>query len=142
MVPKSHDPLKWFSWSNLTLACDVCNTNKADASVDAESFIDPYRVDPEEHFWQLGPMMHPRPGSDAAALTERLLRLNRAELVERRAERQANLLRMIDLVERCRDPKLKRLLWEEFKSESLAHNEYAALSRSIMELAGTRLEIC
>src|SRR4051794_19317694 len=33
VVPKSDDPNKWFDWLNLTLACDVCNTNKLDAPV-------------------------------------------------------------------------------------------------------------
>ena len=140
VVPKSDDPSKWFRWSNLTLACDVCNTNKGDAFIDGESFLDPYGVDPEEHFWQLGPMIHPRPGCDAAALTERLLDLNRADLVERRAERQANLLRMLDSVERCKNPELKHLLWEDVRAESQAHNEYAALSRAIIEFAKAKLD--
>ena len=142
VVPKSDDPSKWFSWPNLTLACDVCNTNKSDAPVEGDTFIDPYSVDPEEHFWQMGPLMTPKPGCDAAALTERLLELNRPELVERRTERQVSLLKMLDSFERCHNPKLKELLWEEFTAESQAHKEYAALSRAIVELARTKLRSC
>ena len=141
IVPKSDDPSRWFSWPNLTIACDVCNTKKSNAPVDGDSFIDPYDVNPEEHFWQLGPMVCPKPGCDVAALTERLLDLNRAELVERRAERQANLLGMLDSVERCQNEDLKRLLWEEFCSETCRHNEYAALSRSIVEIARLKLGV-
>ena len=140
VVPKSDDPCKWFNWANLTLACDVCNTNKSDAPVDGDRFVDPYDVDPEQHFWQLGPMVHPKPGCDTAALTERLLDLNRADLVERRAERQAYLLRLLDTVERCEEPTLKKLLWQEFSSEAEARNEYAALSRSVIEFAKSKLE--
>ena len=139
VVPKSADPLKWFSWPNLTLACDVCNTNKADTPVERESFIDPYAVDPEEHYWQLGPTMHPKPGCDAAALTERLLDLNRTELIERRTERQAALMRLLDSFQRCREPQLKQLLWEEFVAESESKNEFAALSRTIVEIASRKL---
>ena len=139
VVPKADDPSRWFDWANLTLACDVCNTNKAGAPGTGDAFIDPYAVDPEEHFWQLGPIMYPRPGCDAAALTERLLKLNRADLVERRKERQDHLMMMLDLVERCDDPQLKDLLWEEFNAESGAHHEYAALSRTIVEVARRRL---
>ena len=84
-------------------------------------------------------MMRPRPGCDAAALTERLLHLNRPELVERRAERQAGLLRLVDLAERCGNEELKRLLWEEIGLEAEAHNEYAALSRATIEFAKTKL---
>lgn len=140
VVPKSVDPSKWFYWQNLTLACEVCNTKKGDAPIDDESFIDPYEVDPEEHYWQLGPTMHPKPGCDAAALTERLLDLNRMELVERRSERQAALMGMLNSYERCNNPQLKRLLWEEFVAESEARNEFAALSRAILDLARSKLK--
>ena len=139
VIPKSDDPTKWFSWPNLTLACDVCNTNKSNSPVDGETFIDPYDVDPEEHFWHFGPMMRPKPGSDPAALTERLLRLNRPELIERRAERQAGLLRLVDLAERCANEELKQLLWEDISLETESHNEYAALSRATIEFAKTKL---
>ena len=141
VMPKSDRPSRWFDWENLTVACDVCNTNKSNAPVDGESFIDPYNVDPEEHFWQMGSMVCARPGSDAAALTERLLDLNRTDLLERRFERLTNLLQILDSVERCENPHLKHLLWEEFASESQSHNEYAALSRSVLELARRKLDI-
>ena len=141
VVPKSDDATRWFSWLNLTVACDVCNTNKSNAAVDGDSFIDPYDVDPEEYFWQIGSMVCARPGCDAAALTERLLELNRADLVEKRFERLVSLLRILESVERCNNPDLKRILWEEFTAESQSHNEYAALSRSIVELAREKLGI-
>ena len=140
VVPKSVEPSKWFYWPNLTLACEVCNRRKGDAPVAEESFIDPYEVDPEEHYWQLGPTMHPKPGCDAAALTERLLDLNRMELVEKRTERQTALMSLLDSYERCKNPQLKRLLWEEFVAESEARNEFAALSRTILELARRKLK--
>ena len=139
VVPKSDNPSRWFSWNNLTIACDVCNTNKSKAPVDGESFIDPYDVDPEKHFWQVGSTVWARPGCDAAALTERLLELNRTDLVERRFERLTNLFKILESVERCKNPQLKRLLWKEFTSESRANNEYAALSRSFIELAKQKL---
>ena len=135
VVPKSDDPAKWFEWQNLTLACDVCNTNKSDAPVDGESFIDPYNVDPEQNFWHIGSTVWPQPGCDAAALTERLLELNRSDLLERRAERLRNLMRMLDVVERCQNEALKQALWEEFVAETEAQREYAALARSLMQIA-------
>ena len=141
VVPKSTDPTKWFQWQNLTLACDVCNTNKSDTSVDGESFIDPYSLDPEEHFWHLGATVLARPGCDAAAITEKLLELNRADLVERRYERLKNLMRMLELVERCKNEELKQALWSEFVAESESQREYAALARSLMQLARDKLGI-
>ena len=135
VVPKSSDPAKWFSWQNLTLACDVCNTKKSDTHVDGESFIDPYDVDPEQHFWQMGSMVFAKPGCDAAALTEKLLDLNRSDLVERRSERLHNLMRMLDLVERCQSEELKQALWEEFVAETEPEKEYAALARCVIQVA-------
>ena len=139
VVSKSDDPSKWFMWSNLTIACDVCNTKKSNAPVDGDSFVDPYSVDPEEQFWQLGSMVCARPGCNAAGLTERLLELNRAELLERRFERLTALLKMLESVERCDDPELKRILWDDFLLESQSNKEYAALSRSIVEMARRKL---
>ena len=139
VVPKSDEPYMWFIWQNLTLACDVCNTKKSNATVSPATFIDPYNVDPEEYFWQLGALVKPKPGCNAATLTERLLELNRVDLVERRAERLDNLLKGLDLVERCKDPNLKNILWKDFCLESDSHKEYAALSRSLIELAKHKL---
>lgn len=139
VVPKSDDPKRWFDWLNLTLACDVCNTKKLDAPVNGDVFVDPYVVDPEEHFWLLGTMVRARPGSEAATLTERLLELNRADLLERRAVRLNDLLRMLDLVERAHQPVLKTVLWDDFCREAEADKEYAALARSVMALAKAKL---
>ena len=141
IVPKSDSPAKWFSWPNLTLACDVCNTNKSRTSVDENTFIDPYEVDPEENFWQLGPIVFCRPGCDVAGVTERLLKLNRAELVERRHERITGLMRMLESFERCGNRDLRNLLWQEFTSEAQAHNEYAALARTVVAEARRRLDV-
>lgn len=132
IVPKSTDVHKWFEWENLTLACDVCNTLKSDYVGDHDTFIDPYKVDPEEHFWQLGPLVQPRPGSEAAAKTERLLDLNRAELVERRHERLKSLMRHLDVIQRTEDEDLRVILFEDFKKESASDREYAALARDIL----------
>lgn len=139
VAPKADDPLRWFDWTNLTLVCDVCNTRKSNTPVHGEVFIDPYEVDPENHFWQLGPFVRARPGCEAAALTERLLELNRPDLVERRKERQDSLLRMLDVIERCENPGLRALLWDEFDAESEARCEYAALSRTIVQFARRKL---
>ena len=139
VVPKVDEPARWFDWTNLTVACDVCNTNKAKGPGDGGAFVDPYAVDPEDHFWHMGPIVFARPGCDAAALTERLLKLNRADLVERRKKRQDHLMSMLDVIERCNDPQLKGVLWEELNAEAGAGNEYAALARTVLEVAQRRL---
>lgn len=47
IVPKSRAPENRYSWTNLTIACDRCNTNKGDA----EGFVDPNTDDPDEFFY-------------------------------------------------------------------------------------------
>ena len=132
VVPKSDTPDGWFIWSNLTLACDICNTNKSNAPINGDVFVDPYEVDPELHFWQIGGMVQPKPGCDAAALTERLLQLNRAELIERRTARLENLMTMIDVIERAKQADLKKILWDDFCKETDSDREYAALAREVV----------
>lgn len=135
VVPKSIDPKRWFDWSNLTIACDVCNTKKSNAEIDHETFVDPYAVDPEEYFHFLGHTIFPRPGSDAANLTQKLLGLNRERLLERRKERLDNLWKHLDIVVRCENPELKKLLWEDFLQEAHEGKEYAALARMVVREA-------
>lgn len=139
IAPKSTNVDKWFDWMNLTLVCDVCNTLKADYRGDHATFIDPYAVDPEEHFWQMGSTMHPRPGCDAAAKTETLLKLNRPDLVERRSERLKSLLRHLDVIERVADEDLKAVLLSDFAEETKADKEFAALAREIARCANIKL---
>jgi uncharacterized protein (TIGR02646 family) len=139
VVPKSDDPSRWYDWLNLTLACDVCNTKKSNAPVNGDVFVDPYAVDPEGEYWLLGAMVKERTGREAAVLTERLLDLNRAELLERRAGRLNDLLRMLDVVEGAQQPALKAVLWEDFCRETEGDKEYAALARTVMALAKEKL---
>ncbi len=136
ITPKSPIPSRWFDWSNLTLACDVCNTEKGNFVGDHESFIDPYNVDPEEHFWHMGPTIFPRPGSDAAIKTESLLKLNRPELVERRDARLKGLLKHLDAIARVIDAETRRIMLADFLEETRANKEFAALAREIASRAG------
>ncbi len=83
IVPKAAEPALRFSWRNLTIACDVCNTNKSDVA----DLVDPYACDPRLRFKFYGPLLWAVPTDDPAVLTEEQLDLNRGKLVERRCER-------------------------------------------------------
>lgn len=91
IVPKSSDPTLRFKWGNLTIACDVCNTNKSNAI----GLFDPYERDPQEAFIFSGPLIWPLPTDDAALRTEATLDLNRPKLIERRSERLEFLRNLI-----------------------------------------------
>ena len=131
IVPKSKDPEKLFLWKNLTIACDVCNTRKSDV----EGLIDPYDVDPEEHFWHEGPLILARPGCDSALKTEKRLELNRASLFERRLERVKRLAEQLELIARVSDLETKRALVEDFLLEGESDKEFAALARHMIRRA-------
>ncbi|BCH63274.1 hypothetical protein RvVAT039_04900 [Agrobacterium vitis] len=141
VTPKSIDPSRWFDWTNLTLACDVCNTEKGNYMGDHDSFVDPYTVDPETQFWHMGPTIFPRPGSDAAVKTERLLKLNRPELVERRDARLKSLLKHLDVIARVKDLETRDILIADFLQETDASKEYAALARMVADKAGIQAAI-
>jgi 5-methylcytosine-specific restriction endonuclease McrA len=135
IVPKSLALAKIFDWANLTLACDVCNTNKGSHPGNHDAFVDPYRHDPEAHLEFCGPLVLPRAESDPGLLTERVLELNRGELVERRASRIRALLSQVQIYARTQDPEVKRVLKEHLEqNETLADQEYAGLARWYIKL--------
>lgn len=135
VAPKSAVPERWFDWTNLTLACDVCNTKKGDFYRDDNSLIDPYVDDPEQLLWVFGATILAAPGEDSAALTERVLELNRGELIERRAERLKGLMKQLDVIKRTNDSALRALLQTDFLEEGKGDREYAALARRVINVA-------
>ena len=135
IVPKSEDPSRWFLWENLTLACPVCNINKGAFVGNHDTFVDPYTAEPEELFWFVGALIFAVPGNDAAAISERILQLNRPELIEKRSERLHGLIRQLEVVQRTTNPVLRGLLQSDFLEESKSENEFAALAREIVWLA-------
>jgi len=135
ICPKSIRPELWVEWTNLTLACDVCNTNKGTMDVTATNFVDPYQVNPEQKFWFSGPIIMPMPNDEGAILCERKLRLNRDELVDRRIVKIKNLMRHLHLIATARSDELKNVLIEDLKSETTDDKEYAALSRGFLKVA-------
>lgn len=135
ICPKSENPELWVEWSNLTLACDVCNTNKGTLNVTNDNFIDPYAVDPEKKFWFAGPMIIPMLGDTAATICEQRLQLNRQELVSQRIVKFKSLVKHLQLIESAQNDDLKQLLIDDLKREAEDKQEYAALARGFLKIA-------
>lgn len=127
IVPKKVDPARWFDWDNLTLACDVCNTNKGVKT----DIVDPYESDPEERFVFLGGSIWGVPGDEEAILTGRELELNRDELFSKRIERIEYLMTLVSVIKATQSPKLRETYEQDFQKELADTAEYAALSRSV-----------
>jgi hypothetical protein len=129
VIPKSEDVNLTFEWSNLTLACDVCNTNKGTKV----GLIDPYGCDPEQEFEFFGPQIFHRSGHAVAEYTHIELDLNRMDLLERRRDRLRALRDKFEKFDMNPDPALAQLL----KNAALAYEtsqdrEFAACARAFL----------
>jgi uncharacterized protein (TIGR02646 family) len=138
VVPKSKVPTKAYAWDNLTIACDVCNTNKgdhytADPASSQDNLIDPYVDRPNDHFLFLREVVCPRPDSLRGKMTESVIKLTRSELLERRRERMDfvdGLVRAYTLA----PPEFQTMLLRDLYENHLADvDEYAGVSAAYIE---------
>lgn len=98
IMPKAKDkfPDLTYEYSNLGLACPVCNRNKSDTYDVAVPFINPYVDDPINHFVSYGFVIWAKPGDNRAKLTENEIELNRPDLLEARGERLKTIRGLIE----------------------------------------------
>lgn len=133
IIPKAANPELTFDWTNLTLACDRCNTNKGDQ----DGLIDPYSIDPREYFTFYGPMMLHNDGCAVAELSRTVLDLNRMELINKRRERLDALADKLRRIEQHPEAGERQLLMEvTIAHETADEREYAACSRDFLGQMG------
>lgn len=133
ILPKSRVPLLVCSWSNLTLACPVCNNNKGTYYDRTTPLLNPYVDDPEEEVSFYGPMAIER--SERAKITIVTLKLNRPELLLKRHEKLRAVLRIIDLIVASRGNRaLTNALLEELREARLYSAEFANCVRCFTNL--------
>ncbi len=131
ITPKSPNVHETFRWENLTLACDVCNTNKGKVS----GVFDPYINEPAEAFSFLGPMIVPKTDNHAAVLTEKQLKLNRAALVERRLDKLRVIADQLVVLATAPTEELKAVIRQDLEeNETGADKEYSAFVRSFLDV--------
>lgn len=111
--PKSKHPELALTWENLTLACQVCNTNKSDT--DDPDLINPYEDEPREHIIFAGPLASPT--TDRGDLADKVFDLNRAALLQERKDKlkgiQEVILKWKNMKPGIHKDLLRRALWEE-----------------------------
>jgi uncharacterized protein (TIGR02646 family) len=127
IVPKAADPSLRFEWKNLTIACDVCNTNKSDSI----GVVDPYLTDPTIYFQFYGPLMWAIPQQPDAVFTEERLQLNRDGLVERRRERLEYLRNLIDSAASKRAD-IRDAMLERASREVLGDKPFSACAKTLL----------
>lgn len=129
ITPKAGNPAVRFDWENLTIACDVCNTNKGEVM----GLVDPYSVDPCVLYDFQGPLMWAISTDASALLTEEQLQLNRDGLVERRKERidfvRSLVVSALDKPEDVRNALLRRASLESGSDKAYSACATAALER-------------
>lgn len=128
--PKSKVHDKTFEWENLTISCSKCNTNKSDYYDPTFSLLNPYKDNPESKITFLGPITFPVGGDPRAEFTIRLLKLDRAELVERRTEHLNKIKPLLLEFERASTPLMKQLIWEDIKLMMNIDKEFSLLTKS------------
>lgn len=131
--PKATDLESIFQWENLTLACDVCNTNKSDKFPRKEGLADPYDHDPEERFHIHGAVIFAVPGDHEARHTETILQLNRVPLLERRNEKLKYLRDMLETVI-VAPAKYRPALTETLRLETAPDQEFSAFAKQYLSL--------
>jgi 5-methylcytosine-specific restriction endonuclease McrA len=133
IIPKVTDLEKTFEWSNLTLACDICNTNKGTHFGNHQDLVDPYAGEPSLHLNFVGAAVFARPGSHPGIATETTLKLNRIDLVERRMDRLSSLVRQLHLIVEVANENTKAILRRDLETNELtADREYAAMARAFV----------
>jgi uncharacterized protein (TIGR02646 family) len=138
VYPKRHRPDLVVAWTNLTLACAVCNTFKAHYYSTTSPLVHPYEEDPATHVVFLGPMVFHIPGDAKGERTWKRLRLNRVELLERRAERLEAIQTLIDRWKHLDDPNDRDLIRAEILRECADDREFAAAIRAFLGHVGWR----
>lgn len=127
--PKALRPELTFDYSNLTLACAVCNNGKRTYSSATIPLLNPYVDDPATFLVAVGPMVKGKPGEQRGMAAETVLKLNRKELLERRHDHLQRISHLVNAYGAERDLARRDLLRMQLDAETEDDREYAFATR-------------
>lgn len=136
ILPKNKNarPDLYADWDNLTLACEQCNrSGKRTYYNPTLPLINPYVDDPEQYLIDIGPLVMPTPGNERGIITEKILNLNRASLIERRLERIKAVSILLHSWAREKCLPLKQLLADQLHEECSDDKEYSSTVKSYLK---------
>lgn len=139
ILPKNKDarPDLYVEWDNLTLACEQCNRSAKRTYYNPKMLlINPYTDDPEQHFNDIGPLIMPVLGDSRAYVTRNVLKLNRAELVERRTDRITHVEPLLILWANEQKDGMKEILEQQLHDEYSEDKEYSSTIKSYLKANG------
>lgn len=139
---KSACPELYVEWSNLTLACEVCNrTNKKDYYDPDLPLINPYIDDPNDFFLFIGTIITAKNNNERSYITEKTLDLNRSALVLRRNERLNSINNLLYSWSHSTNPTIKNTLANELIKECASDKEFSAFVKHFIISKGFPKEL-
>lgn len=139
ILPKNKNarPDLYVEWDNLTLSCEQCNRSGKRTYYDPQlPLINPYSDMPSQHLQDVGPLIVPVLGDNRAIVTEKVLKLNRAALVERRTERIMSVENLLQAWAKEQNPTVKEILSNQLHEEYREDKEFSSTIKSFLNLNG------
>ncbi len=134
---KTARPDLYVEWSNLTLACEICNRiNKKDYYEPQMPLVNPYVDNPDDFFLFVGTIISDKNNNSRGFVTVSTLDLNRSDLVVRRNERFQSVSKLFFSWSQATNPTIKSILANELKKECACDKEYSAFVRHFLILKG------
>lgn len=135
ILPKNEGarPDMYVEWNNLTLSCEQCNRSGKYTYYDpALPLINPYIDDPIDHFQDIGPLIFHIVGDERARITEKVLKINRFSLVDRRKEAIEKIEILLSSWEKEQNPNVKEILTHELREAAGIDKEFCSTIRSFL----------
>lgn len=139
ILPKNKNarPELYVEWDNLTLACEQCNRAGKGTYYDPNlPLVNPYTDTPGDYLRDFGPLIMPLPGNNRGIATEKVIKLNRGALVERRIERINSVEVLLQRWAKETNATLKKLLEAELHNEYSKEKEYSSTVKSFLRENG------
>lgn len=133
VLAKKHRPDLIFTWENLTLACQICNTHKSDYHSIDEPLVHPHDDEPRQHLTFLGPTCVNAPGDLKGRRTLLLLQLNRMPLVEKRHEKAREIAELLDSLAQTKEPMMRQILKKQVLLKAADSEEFSSMVKTILE---------
>lgn len=128
--PKSRAPELTFEYSNMGVACPVCNQEKSNKYDENNPIVNPYIDDPNGFFESFGGII--RVKNERAKQTELTVKLNRPQLLEARRER-LHLIRSLYVLYKSVNEPNKSVLKAEILRQIDVKNAYSFCCRGLFE---------
>jgi uncharacterized protein (TIGR02646 family) len=136
LLPKSRFPELVVAWDNLAFVCPDCNRAKGDFHDETQAVVNPFREDPGQFLHFAGPMVFERAGSTRGIVTVRKLELDRAELVERRADHLRKIQSLLHTWALLPEGPARDEIASEIRVRAEDPGEYAATTRAFLQQSG------